>query len=308
VSSGDECVPRRYAERNWYYSDNQEQWFASREDSGDDDSDDDRDDGESLYGYGTNIMRIHGWPGQVAKESLCFGVELEMEPDGEHSQADVIHALGGRDGDGRYILAHDGSLSDGVEAITLPYPLEYHQKNSLWDVICKPARKVAQSGSGTHNCGIHVHINRKALSPLTVGKMLVFVNSPKTQHLITTIAQRTGESWARRSAKKFTDGRELSSEHYDAMGLTGKGTCELRIFRGNLRKERVLKAIEFAHALVRYCQASSLLDVENPREFVSFIRAQKHHYPNLVAFIAEKRGYSDKAAANACRDNEETEA
>ncbi len=303
AGDSEEYAPEQWADRNWHQSENGS-WYA---DSGNmpennrDDDDDEYGSDSDMYSYGTNVLRVHSWPGDVRRDELCFGVELEMEPDDDHTQSSLCDALGNRDGDGaNYILCSDGSLDDGVEVITIPRTLAQHQQSDLWTDICRAAQTAGKSGKGTENCGLHVHINRKALTPLTVGKMLVFINSKKTQHLVTTVAQRTGQEWARRSPKKFSDGRNVDSMHYDALGLTSKGTCELRIFRGNLRKERVLKAIEFAHALVRFCQNTGMQDIENPKAFVTYIRTRKADYPNLVTFISESRGYGAAAADTAC--------
>lgn len=302
VTSADEqYASYRYARSNWYFCDPNNTWYRDEDSYNDAEREyapEEDDNGSGCYSYGTNVIDIHGWPSNTSRDELCFGVELEMEPKnpGQAAQYAVAEALGGRDGDGRYILAEDGSLNDGVEVITLPYTLAEHSAG-MWRDITGKVEKIAMSGSGTTNCGLHIHINRKPLSPLTVGKMLVFVNSERTEHLVTTVAQRTGASWARRVPKKFSDGRRTrQGDHYDALGITEHGTLELRIFRGNLRPERILKAIEFAHALVKFCQSASMLDVENPKMFVTYVRQNKKLYPNLCAFIQEAQGYGKAAA------------
>ena len=242
------------------------------------------------FSYGTNVISLQGWPKETQTDELCFGVELEMENRRETSISQITRALGGPLGDGRYILCSDGSLNNGgVELITLPYRLEYHQQSDLWDKTLSAVRSIARSGRYTSHCGMHVHINRKALTNLTVGKMLVFINSRQTAHLVTAIAQRDNGGYCARYEKKLRNGWDERSGHTEALGLTGKGTCELRIFRGNLRKARVLKNLEFAHALCQWAMASSIKQLEKPDLFMTFVKDQKKRYPNLSAYFGVKR-------------------
>ena len=297
-------VSREWAHANAYRSDVVNSYYAELENvpcdedtCGDCDcnpcecnSGDDDDDGV-MYPYGTNILDRLPWPSNVKHTELCFGVEFEMEPL-EHSsrkQRELAAALGGPNGDEKsYILSYDGSLDHGVELITLPQTLEQHQKGALvpWKKITSTIAAIAKAGFGTTACGIHIHINRRALKPLQLGKMLVFVNSGANRALVERIAQRSESSWANMSAKKFTDGTRRTSDHYDALGLTSKGTVELRIFRSNTRLDRILKNIEFAHALCLYCRDASMVDVEKPALFTAWITKHRATYPNLAAFLA----------------------
>ena len=109
--------------------------------TGDDSGYDEEEELESahipaVYDYHqTNPLTVHNWPKETKKTELCFGVELEMEhktSDYTDGQEELSTALGGRNGgavSGSYILMRDGSLNDsGVELITSPYTLDYHQE------------------------------------------------------------------------------------------------------------------------------------------------------------------------------------
>lgn len=303
LDSGD-IVSSEYAEHNCYRSEESGEWFAYEEER---DEYDRRNSPRAVYGYhDTTPQEAHGgWPRETPRNSLCFGVELEMEhADDEYGQSELADALGGRDGDtGRYILMSDGSLNEsGVELITQPYTLDYHQKTFGWDKLLARVAKIGRSGKGTEACGMHVHVNRRALSALTLGKMLVFVNSPNNTRLIETIAQRNPEEWARRYAKSVKHGRDTDSDKYEAMHLSSR-TVEFRIFRGNLRPDRVLKNIEFCHAVWAFAKDSSMKDLEIPTLFVTWLAKNKGTYPNLSKFLSEKSFTQRLAkAANAGKD------
>lgn len=277
----------------FHYHESDGCWYTYPQDEEEDEDSEnyEGDDSAFLQSYGSDIFDTHGWPEDRARKELLFGVELEVEAiSGTFAgQRDVAEALGGKDGDGEnYICAHDGSLMHGVEVITLPDTLAGHMsgKRMPWAKALKSIAKIAKGGSGTENCGMHIHINRAALTTLQVGKMLVFVNSPRMQGLVEKIAQRSGSSYAVVRRKVFTDGRASQSDsRYEAINISGKGTVELRIFRSNTRPERVYKNIEFAHALVTYCRDASMVDVENPFKFLAWLGTKGKDYPHLARFL-----------------------
>jgi hypothetical protein len=149
---------------------------------------------------------------------------------------------------------------------------------------------------------MHVHVNRRALSPLTLGKMLVFVNADSNTRLIETIAQRAASGFAKRYEKRIVNGADATSEKYEALHLAAT-TVEFRIFRGNLRPDRVLKNIEFCHAVTMYCKDASMQDLDKPALFVAWLAKRKASYPNLTKFLSERQFMSRLGrAANAQSD------
>jgi len=254
--------------------------------------------GNTIFPYGTNIIKMLGFPSVTAKDALCFGVELEMVPKMNNHHQNVVDTLGGKWVPERpYILCRDGSLGDaGVEMITLPFTLAAHKSDRYmpWKATLAGLRHVAMSGKNTKVCGMHVHINRRALSQLQMGKMLVVVNAPEMQELICCIAQRNDGGYAHRKFAKISDGKFIEGTHFDALNIaTSKGTCELRIFRGNLRYERVMKNLEFTEALCAYAAQQSMQLLTNPALLVEWIHSHAGHYPYLSRFLTET--YKPKA-------------
>lgn len=306
-------VSRRYAEHNCYHSSDGDQWFAD-EYQRDEYDDARRSDGYIFDYHATNAQDEHGgWPSQTPRNSLCFGIELEMEnreDDSEDGGQALSNALGGRTGvaksfgEGRYILMRDGSLADsGVELITQPYTLDFHQKKFGWKPMLDSIAKLGKSGKGTSNCGMHVHVNRRALSALNLGKLLVFVNAPGNGELVKRVAQRDPSEWASLRPKKITDGKARNGDKYEACHLAER-TVEFRIFRGNLRPDRVLKNIEFCHAAIMYTQQASMQALEAPQPFVAWLGKNKGTYPNLVKFLAESQFAKRMSAENYVKQEE----
>jgi hypothetical protein len=80
----------------------------------------------------------------------------------------------------------------------------------------------------------------------------------------------------------------MSGSRYDILNV-GPNTVEVRMFRGNLRPDRVIKNIEFCHALVVYCQGASIKQLESWKNFSRWLIEHRGEYPALVKFLVEKR-------------------
>jgi hypothetical protein len=277
-SDTDERGTEAYAASYWFMHEDGDYYSFEEERE-------DRADDRPTYDYSTDILNVLDWPTETDGEAVALGVELEMEGarnGGHHLSA----ALGGRTGE-RHILKHDGSLSDGVELVTLPYTLADHRALFDWNGLLAAARSAGAKSHNTSTCGMHVHINRKALTPLQLGKMLVLVNHPANTHYIKQIAQRDPSRWAAFKKKKLTDGEKARSENrYEAINV-GPRTAEIRIFRGNLRLDRVMKNLEFCAALVAYC-AQAGTNRLRWHYFADWVAAHAVNYPELHKFIAEQ--------------------
>lgn len=296
------AVHERYANNNWTYDSVDGEWYE------DADNAPSRQERATYSYHETNPIELFGWPEATPKNSLCFGVELEMEArsdseaeddddgadEGNAGQDSISEALGGRNGGAKpehFILMNDGSLNDsGVELITSPFTLDYHQAEFEWSKVLGKVSDIAKSGCGTNRCGMHVHVNRKAISALTLGKMLVFVNSDANDRLIERIAQRDSSRWAKRYTKQIKQGAEVESDKYEALHLSSR-TIEFRIFRGNLRSDRVLKNIEFCHSVVTYCKQAGMKQVTGYSDYIAWLGKNRGMYPNLVAFLGESYGF-----------------
>jgi hypothetical protein len=288
-------VTRSFAVAHYYHDDETDR-FLERE-----------PDTFHLLNYSANPFDFFQWDRRNTNNALVFGVELEMEPKQQDpaGQRKIITALGGNKGK-NFILKSDGSLSYGVELVTMPFTLDQHRDGTGVDwktELAKINRGIAKSGEGTNSCGMHVHINKKALSALTIGKMLVFLNCQPLAELITAVAQRPNSSFCvRDSHKGLKDGKRNSPNRYDIMNVSVRHpTCELRMFKGNLRPERVMKNLEFCHALVQYARQTSMQLLTDWTNFSRWLLQERGKYPVLVAFLIEKNTlgfrqlYSEKA-------------
>ena len=123
-------------------------------------------------------------------DKLRFGIELEVEANSSQTDgADWIRQYLGTD---YCVLKEDGSLSDdGIEIVTRPDSVAVHGRKWAEFFANRPERQLASWTTG--RCGMHVHVSKSALSQLQLGKILVFVNEPTNQELVSRIAGRTSD-------------------------------------------------------------------------------------------------------------------
>jgi hypothetical protein len=222
-----------------------------------------------------------------APDGLYLGWELECESrrDGEDEEkaAECLELLG-KD----YAVAkHDGSLEDdrGFELVSCPATLEVHRKRLGRFFSNLPSGIVSWNTSG--RCGFHVHASRAAISQLTIGKLLVFVNSPDNEALIVGIAGRDANDFCAIKEKKLTDGIRQDLNRYQALNTSPSKTIEFRIFRGSLLGERIIRNLEFVDCLIRFCRQCGNAEL-TVNSFGRYVRDHRKGYPALFSYLASR--------------------
>ena len=296
-----------------YYSESRDAYYSYDRD-GDDDNDDDDDDeddrNQPIMSYSTNVLNVLDYPSGITSShfgEFTMGIELEMTS-GDHDTNESAELVRSRLGSSYCIIKSDGSLPhNGFEVVTSPQGLAKHiEVFKAWEI--DPAYRAWNTGK----CGMHVHIDSRAFTQLTVGKFLMFINSSGNVDFIRKIAGRhpSVDDQARSycaaehqsilaNPKKAVKGKSgeryrmvnmcnLGSREAKRLGLSmdnsynGKyNTVELRIFRASLKKERLLAQIEFTHASVMFCRVASWRDL-NGTSFVKWLKTVAGQYPALV--------------------------
>ena len=195
----------------------------------------------------------------VKKHKRFFGVELEVEmknPDlNANEKARELNDLinGGNVGQ-RVFFERDGSLRNGFEIISNPMSLPAHRQ--LWSWLRDNKATIGMVSHKTTTCGLHVHVSRDRLTKLQIAKMVAFVNNPENQDFMTALARRYGEAatgFCRIKASKAKVGQAaVSEDRYEAVNVTPRHTVEFRIFKGTLKYESLVAAVEFVNALCEY--------------------------------------------------------
>ncbi|NBT35486.1 MAG: hypothetical protein EBT03_08095 [Betaproteobacteria bacterium] len=234
-------------------------------------------------------------PEHQGKELL--GIELE-----------VIAVGGDRERAAAFIRQHvpkkycvfkeDGSLGpNGFEIVTRRDSMEVHRRVFTHLLSQSPAKYMRSWNTTTPSdpsgvCGIHIHVNRKWLSQLQLGKMLVFLNDINNRRFVCGLAGRTGSSWAKMKHKKVSDANR-HDERYVALNIKEK-TAELRIFRGTVSLPGFIKNLEFTRALVEFTapSARSIKQATSWEEFVKWV--PRKTYPTLHEYLCDKWYRNDR--------------
>lgn len=268
------------------------------------------DDCASVIRRESGIMDYHGFDDgyhevkcdgeKVGKYEPFIGVELECDR-GEFDQSDYKDWI-----DDNFLVhfEHDGSLSDdGVEMITQPCTLRFHQEKMQWNELCKCLISQGFKSHDTRCCGLHVHMSRDKIPVTSVVKMDIWLNRWR---LWKDVARRDSIYNGEYDENKKADiGHALFNtrctndltrslygsgfnERYQPLNTNNRDTIEIRIFRGTLNDETVLGTLEMCHALARFANSVPIAKVydTSPEQFLSFIAGDVKRYPNVFPMLS----------------------
>lgn len=238
---------------------------------------------------------------------LGFELEIELQRGNRQDVASMVHdSLGAR-----AYMKEDGSLNNGLEIVTHPHTLEAYREFD-WSVLKKLKSYRCRSWN-TDTCGLHVHVSRSGfgikydrekfdsrdsyLSAVQLSKQahefrfmkLIYDN----QRQIVRLAGRSTHYASFDDKGKIIDKVKFyhqSNGRYSAVNCENENTLEVRVFRGSLRKERVLSALELVHASVEYTRNLKVNIKDNNLswlKFAGFVSANVETYPNLALIMNE---------------------
>ena len=230
-------------------------------------------------------------PYEAQKSELTFGVELEVDKgDDADELCDELTEL-----DQPIYMKHDGSLGcEGVEIVTHPCSLAYHQYELRWAEIARLCKSHDYKSHDAGTCGLHIHVGLAALADTaydrrTVEAKLILL-AGRFQQQLTKFSRRESyqlEHWASFAHVDVFDDMDdaelrsaaiRSSDHtrYMAVNILPSATVEFRLFRGTLKRETLIASIQLVNNLVKYALSHTIrecafeacwLDVINLEQF-----------------------------------------
>lgn len=214
---------------------------------------------------------------EAQADLLTFGVELEVDKGNDHNElCDRLAEL-----DQPIYMKHDGSLGDeGVEIVTHPCSLAYHQYELRWAEIARICKANDYESHDAVTCGLHVHVGRMALGKdrterSTTAAKLVWL-AYRLQNELLNFSRR-GESelnrWASfpslaAPANLVTAGYSLTQTalntvtdgRYQAVNLCPGATVEFRLFRGTLKRDTIIATLQLVNNLTKYALSHTIED------------------------------------------------
>lgn len=247
---------------------------------------------------------------------LGFELEVEARNESRYAGAEIAQDILGS----HAYMKDDGSLSDGFEIVTHPHTLSDYQTDFNWEFTSKLQRQGFRSWN-TSTCGLHVHVSRTAFgtgeSPwgrsdrdqIILKRQAHELRFMKliydNQRQVERIAGRSGNTYATfgdrgKLVQKVKFG-EQSNGRYSAINTENDATLEVRVFKGSLRKERVLSALEFVAASVEYTRDLKVTAKNQALSwlrFTAYISDNMETYPNLALIMSESFASDDNPNEN----------
>ena len=264
--------------------------------------------GECDCGNNGRNARVHNYshkPNPVFHggndNNLYMGFELEMSfgdnPERDDYHSAIAEVLPLEQADVCY-LKQDGSIAGwGYELVTHPHTLTaYEQATELWNYIEGCRTKGARSWD-TDSCGLHVHVSRTAFkSGAHTHRFLSLIYRNPREMM--KLAGRKNSRFARFDDVYTPDEWGIPqfnlrdkihsggiSERFSAVNTNNEYTLELRFFRGNMKREGIMSALELCHASVEYTRNMSVPDVQlgmlKWEWFADWVATNNGLYPNL---------------------------
>ena len=244
---------------------------------------------------------------------LFMGVELEIDKGGESgTYAARLCGIANRDGTHVY-CKHDGSLDDGFEIVSHPMTLEYHRNRMNWRAIMDEAVSLGYRSHQTRTCGLHVHVSRAAFGKTydeqeeCISRVVFFVENHWND--LVRFSRRHTEQLNRWSSR-YGIGRDTKDTYqkvkegnpgrYVAVNLENDETVEFRLFRGTLRYETFLAALELVHELctLAVTVTDEMLEAMPWSDFVR--RIDPESKPELIEYLKSKYLYINEATEEEC--------
>lgn len=241
-----------------------------------------------------------GGAGLAALLFLGFENEVEIDADDDEYGDDVGEECR-KSLNARYkslvYCKEDGSIDSGFEVVSHPMSWGWIQSNKarlsgLLDTLKrKGAIAEGREKDCPENCGLHIHIGRKAIGNFALKRMMDFVyGNPKFIHKISRRDSDSLAEWASvylddcdgEARSEALDIHTKSKERCLALNTLPTKTVEFRIFRGTLNPDNLMLALEFAAGLVYFAKGDTYMDMT---AFTAFTEERREDFPHLHEFV-----------------------
>ena len=239
-----------------------------------------------------------------------YGVELEIDKGGkDDGNAEVLYNIANSDEENLYIKS-DSSLSDGMELVSHPCSLQYHKTEFPWADVMKKAVSMYYRSHNTNTCGLHIHIGREALGETVeeqeevISRIMFFFESHWNEMFnFSRRSEYAVEHWASRYGYKekpkdiLEDAKKNRKGRYACVNITNYDTIEIRLFRGTLKYNTFIAAIEMVDLICENAirLSDTAIQKQSWNEFVILI---PESYQELIRYLKERRLYVNEPVIN----------
>ncbi len=219
-----------------------------------------------------------------------IGLELESEAgdDGNINQSciDLAGLI-----PNKFIICHDGSLTDGIEVITTPHKYQALRGLKL-KAICNTLKSNGMTSHDAKTCGFHIHVERKQWTNKYLNNKLAIKSEiSQVDRLIQSTFNKLNYNGFIKKFSKRENSQidqycklDIGYSRYLAVNLSNDKTIEFRIWNGSLNYERLRANLIFTLAFMDYMQETS-------KYFLAFSSAADI-FKNLIEWIKSKNRYN----------------
>ena len=207
-----------------------------------------------------------------SSSNRLFGIELECEFDTEETAEQAAWAV--TQVVPSVVLKEDGSLhAPSFESVTQPADFK-----SALGMITKIVDNLKwEGGDASYECGMHVHVSKKAFKPMAISNLIVLVdNIWDALSMFSLRDDEELEKWcsnrlehlsgsSKEVKKQVADEAAVESHHedrYHAINVTNKNTVEFRIFKGTTSVVQAVANLQLVDVLVDLANSRDGFDVE----------------------------------------------
>lgn len=297
----------------------------------------DEEEGGLLESWGTSCSCLAHDRSFTSSPYGDFTLGFELELEAEYGRrGEILQDLEDNLNQSmRYVMfKEDGSLGErtGFEIVSAARRLKDHQKflSEFYPYSTFYAK-------AKDHCGLHVHIDSRAFTALTLGKFLLFFNDPNNADFLKFVAGRhplfddsargyaamhtpindedgeplplnpaTIKHRAGCSRYKMINLANLSEKEQDRLLAHAERDCkgnystvEVRLFASTSKKEKLLMRLEFVHAVVVFCREAGFAQL-TAKGFTDWINQPRNFkiYPHLMKKLGiEKKNHKSRCAA-----------
>lgn len=229
-------------------------------------------------GYRENPISLCRYSRKYRSKRLRLGIEVEFTARSQHevparyaftqayAQLESNYlSLRRREADAYCVLKHDGSIRGGVGAEFACIPAEIADHAACWNI---PDWRSLTANS---SCGLHIHIDRRDISRLTVGKFHCFWNNvavvESCQHLMgrgPTDYCQARELVASGLPNQRAAGRGRygsTRERYSVVNHRRRTTVELRLPQAPANLLQLTARLQAVEASVKFLKLYSVADL-----------------------------------------------
>ena len=230
--------------------------------------------------------------------SLYMGIELEIDGAGTNEE----NARKIQEEENNIYIKRDGSLDEGLELVSHPATLEYHENKMRWYELMETALNLGYTSHDAGTCGLHIHVSRgffgtdEEEQEQGIQKVLYFMEIFWSKMLIfSRRTQEQLEQWANSYGLKNGETPEELYEkaknervRYRAINILNRNTIEFRLYRGTLKYNTFIATLQMTALICQLCKGATDEFIINLEwDYIPEL-AKANGYNELVEYLKNK--------------------